>query len=101
MKQVLASTFTLQGGLTKNEEKHLKKRIKKVYDEEVSESMREDFDGSIKITIDDNTSDFFDETLNDADFFGETIIGKDYESSLDYLNKKLHKLRKEKINRLI
>jgi len=86
-----STTWNFNGGLNRKQERHIKSRIKKVFGEKISETFLQDFNGNILISLNDDSSNLF----------GDTIIGSDYESALKYLNDKLYQLRQEKINRLM
>ena len=86
-----STTWSFDSGLSRNDERHLKSRIRKVFGEKISETYQQDFNGNILITLNDKSSNLF----------GDTIIGSDYNSALKYLNEKLYQLRQEKINRLL
>jgi len=85
------TSWSFTGGLNRSQERHLKNRIKKVFGEKIAESLQQHYNGDIRITTDSSN----------ANLFGDICIGDDYESALDYLNKKLYKLRKEKMKRLL
>ena len=86
------TTYSMNTGLNRSERREIKNKIKKIWNEYASETFEQDVDDICYIYEQKHESDLFPTKIE---------LGDDYDSVINFLNKKLNKLRLNKLKRLI
>jgi len=85
------TTYSMNTGLNRTERREIKNKIKKIWNDYTSETFEQDVDDICYIYEQRFESDLFPTKIE---------LGDDYNSVMDFLNKKLNKLRLNKLKRL-